>query len=126
MTDINAKSTKAEIMEAYMIQKKKLDKLVAEKDDPVEQEKVRKQRVTLDSAAEIASTGILNDTIVKQYNDICEAVEIKTAELNKLYGIEAELNTLVALVNAHKDKTHDLDEQYKLSKAEVEKNLQIT
>ena len=124
MTDINAKSTKAEIMEAYMVQKKQLDKLMAAKDDPVAQEKVRKQKATLDSAAEIAGAGILNDTIVKQYNDICEAVEIKTAELNNLYGIEAELNTLIALVNAHKDKVHELDEEYKQLRTEAEKNLQ--
>lgn len=123
MTEINAKSTKAEIMEAYMAQKKQLDKLMAAKDDPVAQEKVKKQKVTLDSAAEIAGAGILNDTIVKQYNDICEAVKIKTAELNNLYEIEIGLNTLVALVNAHKDKTHELDEQYKQAKVEAEKNL---
>ena len=43
MTDINAKSTKAEIMEAYMAQKKQLDKLMAAKDDPVAQEKLKKQ-----------------------------------------------------------------------------------
>ena len=36
------------------------------------------------------------------------------------------MNTLVALVNAHKDKAHELDEQYKLVKAEAEKNLQDT
>ena len=111
MTDINAKSTKAEIMEAYMAQKKQLDKLMAAKDDPVAQEKLKKQKLTLDSAAEIAGAGILNDSIVKQYNDICEAVDIKKAELCELYDIETELNTLVALVNAHKDKAHELDEQ---------------
>lgn len=123
MTDINAKSTKAEIMEAYMAQKKQLDKLMAAKDDPVAQEKVRKQEATLNSAAEIASAGILNDTIVRQYNDICEAVEVKEAELENLYNIEVELNSLVALINAHKDKAHELDEQYEQSKAEAEKNL---
>lgn len=126
MTDINAKSTKAEIMEAYMAQKKQLDKLMAAKDDPVAQEKVKKQKATLDSASEIAGAGILNDSIIKQYNDICEAVDIKKAELCELYDIETELNTLVALVNAHKDKAHELDEQYKLAKAEAEKNLQDT
>lgn len=123
MTEINTKSTKAEIMEAYMAQKKQLDKLMATKDDPVAQEKVKKQKATLDSACEIAGAGILNDSIVKQYNDICEAVEIKKTELENLYGIETELNTLVALVNAHKDKTHELDEQYKQLRAETEKNL---
>lgn len=123
MTDINAKSTKAEIMEAYMAQKKQLDKLMAAKDDPVAQEKVKRQDATLNSAAEIAGAGILNDSIVKQYNDICDAVEIKEAELENLYNIEVELNSLVALINAHKDKAHELDEQYKRSKAEAEKNL---
>lgn len=124
MAEINAKSTKVEIMEAYMAQKKQLDKLMAAKDDPVVQEKVKKQNVTLDSAAEIASAGILNDAIVKQYNDICEAVEIKKMELKELYGVETELNSLVALVNAHKDKTYELDEQYKKTKTEVNNDLQ--
>lgn len=124
MAEINAKSTKVEIMEAYMAQKKQLDKLMAAKDDPVVQEKVKKQNATLDSAAEIASAGILNDAIVKQYNDICEAVEIKKMELKELYGIETELNSLVALVNAHKDKTYELDEQYKKTKTEVNNDLQ--
>lgn len=97
---------------------------MASKDDPVAQEKVKKQKATLDSAATIAGASILNDAIVKQYNDICEAVEIKKAELNNLYEIEIGLNTLVALVNAHKDKTHELDEQYKQAKADAEKELQ--
>lgn len=124
MAEINAKSTKVEIMEAYMAQKKQLDKLMAAKDDPVAQEKLKKQKATLDSAAEIAGAGILNDSIVKQYNDICEAVEIKKMELKELYGIETELNSLVALVNAHKDKTYELDEQYKKTKTEVNNDLQ--
>lgn len=124
MAEINAKSTKVEIMEAYMAQKKQLDKLMAAKDDPVDQEKLKKQKATLDSAAEIAGAGILNDSIVKQYNDICEAVEIKKMELKELYGIETELNSLVALVNAHKDKTYELDEQYKKTKTEVNNDLQ--
>lgn len=84
MTDINAKSTKAEIMEAYMAQKKQLDKLMAAKDDPVAQEKLKKQKLTLDSAAEIAGAGILNDSIVKQYNDICEAVDIKKGRIMRI------------------------------------------
>lgn len=124
MAEINAKSTKTEIMEAYMAQKKKLDQLMAAKDDPVAKEKINKRNETLDSAAEIAGTNILNDAIVKQYNDICEAVEIKRKELKNLYDIESELNSLIALVNAHKDKNFELTEQYKQAKAEAEKELQ--
>lgn len=124
MAEINSKSTKVEIMEAYMAQKKQLDKLMAAKDDPVAQEKSKKQKAVLDSASEIAGAGILNDSIVKQYNDICEAVEIKKTELKELYDIEAELNSLVALVNAHKDKIYELDEQYKKTKTEVNNDLQ--
>lgn len=120
---INAKSTKTEIMEAYLEQKEKIDQLMAAKDDPVEREKISKQRIILDSAEKIAGTEILNEAIVKQYRDICEAVDTKKAELANLYEIEVELNTLVALINSHKDKTFELSEQYKAAKAEADKEL---
>lgn len=124
MAEINTKSTKTEIMEAYIAQKKQLDRLMASKDDPVQQEKANKQKTILDSASNIAEAGILNDAIVKQYNDICEVVRLKKEELKNLYDIEAELNSLVALINAHKDKSYELNEQYKKEKADADKELQ--
>lgn len=123
MANINAKSTKTEIMEAYLEQKEKIDQMMAAKDDPVENEKISKQKVVLDSAEKIAGTEILNDAIVKQYRDICEAVGIKKAELENLYGVEVELNTMVALINSHKDKTSELSEQYETAKAKIDKDL---
>lgn len=110
---ITMKSTKQEIMDAYLEAKKVIDELNNMKDDPVALAKEEKNKEIIASANEISAEGILNPSIVEKYNNLLKAIDMKKEELRNLYGIEAEANALVAIVNAHKDKLVELEEHYK-------------
>ena len=133
---VNMKSTKQEIMDAYNAVKEKLDAITSAKDDPAAVEMENKKAAVLSSANDIVGQGILSPEIVSKYNDLCEAIKMKQEQIKTLYGIEAELNSMVALVNAHKDKEvelkekykaleRDLQEEYTAKKAEMEAEITI-
>lgn len=108
MTDITAKSTKQQILDAYLEAKEKLDAMEATKDDPrIEAQKNEAIR-TEKSAKDIINMSILSTDIVNQYNDLCADIEAKKAQLKELYGIEAQANSLVAMINAQKEIQHDI------------------
>lgn len=120
---INAKSTKTEVFEAYNELKAKLDELNAMKDDPMaEAAKAEKERVS-ESAEKIVGTGILNAEIVKQYSDLKQDIADKQKTLKELYNIEAEANSMVALINAHKEKEIELKAKYDALKAELDAEI---
>ena len=117
------KSTKQEIFDAYTEMKNRLDEINNMKDDPltVEREAHLEQ---IDSAAkDIISQGILSKDIIDKYNNLCEAIQLKEERLKDIYGIEAEANSLVALINAHKDKIAELKARYELMAADMEKGF---
>ena len=116
---VNAKSTKQEIFDAYTEIKKKFDSLDAMKDDPNSALKKAEDERISQSAEKMIGLGILNQEIVTQYNDLQKNIEEKKNTLKELYGIEAEANSMVALINAHKEKEIELKEKY----AEMEASL---
>ena len=107
---ITMKSTKAEIMEAYEAVKKKLDDVEMSKDDPTVALEVAKKVKKAESADNLIGLGILNEDIVASYEDLMDTIADKKSELKDLYGIEVEANSLVALINASKDKKRELEE----------------
>lgn len=123
MANVNMKSTKQEIFEAYTEIKNKLDEMNNIKDDPIIEEKKKECERILSSADDIVNLGILSDEIVSKYNNLCEAIKIKESRLKDLYDIEAETNTLVALINAHKDKTTELKNKYDELMSELDKEF---
>lgn len=106
-------STKQEIFDAYIEAKRKLDEQAAMKDDPMEDQKKARVSGVMASADDIINRGILSYEIVQEYNNLKEAIGLKKSELQDLYGIAAEANSMVALINAHKDKKQELDAKYK-------------
>lgn len=120
MKNITMKSTKEEIMNAYLEQKKKLDEQMAAKDDPVADAIAAKNVAVVNSADAVAGMGIFDPAIVQKYKDLCDAIKLKEKELQDLYGIEKEANTMVSLINAHKDKERELVERYKTLAADAE------
>lgn len=112
MSKITMKSTKQEIMEAYEEAMRKIKESEAGKDDPVATAKAENDKKIIESADTVAEGSILNPAIIAQYNDLKAAIQMKKESLKDLYGIEAEANSLVAIVNAHKDKDIELEEKY--------------
>lgn len=107
------KSTKQEIMDAYLAAKKTLDKQASMKDDPVATAKAEQEAQIIASAEVTVNEDILNPVIIEKYKKLNAAIELKTKELNNLYGIESEANSLVAIINAHKDKVSEIETNYK-------------
>lgn len=131
---ITMKSTKTEIMEAYMAAKKKLDEQDAMKDDPVAEKLKAKNAEIIASADETAKQSIFAPEILEKYNNLCAAITMKEKELQDLYGIEAKANSMIALVNAYKDKELEIketlknkkdeaDAEYEAKKAEIEAEI---
>ena len=81
-------------------------------DDPKkEQEKAEKERV-LESSAEAINSNVFSDETKIQYRDVMTAIELKKTELKDLYGIEANAQTLTAMINASKVKKAELVQEY--------------
>jgi hypothetical protein len=123
---VNMKSTKQEIMDAYNEVKAKLDAINSVKDDPAEIVKENHNKEVIQSANEISVQGILAPEIVDKYKSLCEAIKMKSAQLRDMYGIEAEANSLVALINAHKDKEVELKAKYSDMEASLKESFEVT
>ena len=119
MATINSKSTKTEILEAYNAMKERMDAMEAMKDDPVKVMAAAENVRVEASAKDIVESGILNAEIVQQYKDLETSIANKKAELKELYGIEAKANSMVALINAYKEKEVELKERYDVKQAEL-------
>lgn len=121
---ITMKSTKQEIMDAYMEAKKRLDDADAMKDDPVAAANEAKKAAVFESAEQSASENIFNPEIIEKYENILKATEMKRKELQDLYGIEAKANSMVAMINAYKDKDAEIKEKQADDKAAYEKMME--
>lgn len=124
MSELTMKNTKQELYDAYMAQKKQLEARSAMKDDPVVAQENKRKAAVLVSADEVAEMDILSPGVVQQYKDLREAIEVKKAALKDLYDIEAEASSLVALINAHKDKEQELRDKYKKLSDDLETEYQ--
>lgn len=123
MAEITMKSTKAEIMEAYKAAVEKLDTRDRMIDDPAKEAARAKKVEVIASADKTAKEDIFNPEIIKKYNDLTEAIEIKQLELDELYGIETKANAMAAMINAYKEKNEELKEAQAAKEAEIEAEL---
>lgn len=121
MSNITMKSTKQEIMEAYEKAKAELDAMNNMKDDPKEKAEQKRVETVIESADKAAGENIFNPDIIKKYTDLKEAIELKRNQLNELYKIESVAGSLVAIVNAHKDKELELKARFDEEKESLEK-----
>ena len=110
---ITEKSTKAQILEAYNQALKELEALKAMNDSPIETAKNEALRASLKNAETAAKNSVFSEEIIKQYKDLKIAIDEYKKELESLYGIKTEADSLAAIINAHKFKIADMDTEYK-------------
>lgn len=120
MSKITMKSTKQEIMEAYEEAMKKIAESESGKDDPVAAAKAENDKKIIESAQMIVEDNILNSVIIERYENLKTAIEMKNKELQELYGIETKANSLVAMINAYKDKEIELKDKYNARTKELD------
>lgn len=119
MGKITEKSTKKEIMEAYQDALAKLNLRDSMKDDPVREAAKEREAIVMTDAANIVNAGILNDDYLDKYNKLMEALSLLEKRIKERYEIEAELNSLTALINSHKDLEVAKEEEYKILKEKL-------
>lgn len=119
MGKITEKSTKKEIMEAYQDALAKLNLRDSMKDDPVREAAKERETIVMTDAANIVNAGILNDDYLDKYNKLMEALSLLDKRIKERYEIEAELNSLTALINSHKDLEVAKEEEYKILKEKL-------
>lgn len=136
---LSLSSTKKELFDAYMLALKQLEERRKAELQPqkiVEEKKKaevlsRVEGLTLDGVANAISSvrsetsrilGELSDRLeaeVEKYRSIQEAIAIKNQELKEIYEIESSALTLATLIEAHKQKRKDLEEQIAREKEEL-------
>lgn len=121
MGNITMKSTKQEIMDAYLAAKKELDEKESVKYDPIAMAKQEQNEKIISSADDTINEGIFNSSIIEKYTNLKLAIELEKAQLSDLYGIEAKASSLVAIINAHKDKVSELEANYKEKTEQLQK-----
>lgn len=130
MKDVTLKDTKnviydayEEVSEAYEDALKKIKTLESSKVDPQKQiaEKVKKE--TFKTAEEVIGLGILNPEIIEKKKALDSAIAMETEELDTIYKIKVEANTLTALVNANIDKRLELEKKDKENEEAYKKRL---
>ena len=117
---LTMKNTKAEMLEAYEDLVNRLNAKSKEQITPEQVEKTKEEKRIVTSADELVSMNILNETVTGKYSDLKEAINLKEKELEELFEIKKEANSLVALINAHKEKDEELTKSFELKQIELQ------
>ena len=112
MNKVTAKNTKTEILEAYEAAMKKIAELKEGKTSTADIVKAKEIKEIKEKAKEIIELNILNDDIKDKYTALLKTVDLLEKEIEELYGIKREADSLEALINANKDKNRELTAKY--------------
>lgn len=114
MSKVTEKNTKAQILDAYEEAMRTIAELKAGKTTTAEVVKAKEIKAVKESAKQIVEMNILDAGIVAKYNNLLETIKMLEAEIEELYGIKKEADTLEALINAYKDD----ERKFKIAKEE--------
>lgn len=123
MTKVTKTSTKDVIYAAYQEAIKELEAVKSTKFDPASIKADKEKQTTLENAKAIVEMNILNEEIVSKYKDLEKAIEIKKAELTEYYGIEKEVDSILALIEAKKAIEAKLDCDYAIKENEWQNKI---
>ena len=123
MSEVSLKSTKQQIWDTYQKTLKELESAKAQKQTSKEKsEQLRKESVK-NSAQDLLLKDILSPEIIEQYSNLVETIQTMKEEIKSLYGIEAEVNTLEALINTNNELKEELEKDYAKRKENLESEL---
>lgn len=124
MSKITAKNTKNEILEAYEKALNEIKSLKEGKTTTAEVVKAKEVKATKQAAKEIVELNILNDDMVGKYNSLISTIEMLEKDIEELYGIKNEADSLEALVNSHKDLSAKLTQEHEDKLANLNKKYE--
>lgn len=122
MSKVTEKNTKAQILDAYEAAMKTIAELKAGKTTTAEVVKAKEIKAVKESAQQVVDMNILDASIIEKYNNLLKTIELLEAEIEELYGIKKEADTLEALINACKDdeRKFKVAKEERLAKANAE------
>lgn len=125
MSKVTEKNTKAQILDAYEQAMKTIAELKAGKTTTAEVVKAKEVKAVKEAAKQIVEMNILDASIISKYNNLLKTIKMLEAEIEELYGIKREADSLEALINSYKDKTRELETQYKEKVNSLDKEFRI-
>jgi hypothetical protein len=123
MAKVTEKNTKKEILEALAAAEAALQAKKEGKTTTAEIVKEKEVKATKEAAKEIISLGILNDDMTNKYNSLLATIEMLEKDIEELYGIKRNADTLEALINSYKDKGAELSNNYQTKLEELNKEF---
>lgn len=123
MTKVTSKNTKDQILEAYNTAQEEIKRLKEGKTTTAEIVKAKEIKEVKENAKEIIDLGILNDDVKDKYTALLKTVDLLEKEIEELYSIKKEADSLEALINANKDKDRELDIKYAAKVNEINDDL---
>lgn len=125
MSKVTEKNTKAQILEAYEQAIQTIAELKAGKTTTAEVVKAKEIKAVKEDAQQVVDMNILDSNIITKYNNLLETIKMLEAEIEELYGIKKEADTLEALINAYKDKQRELENKYNERINTIDNELEI-
>lgn len=135
---INEKSTKTEILEAYngLLAQAKAQKSADQKLVKKEAEEKEVVRSASENSVEeivkrlaglkleiVKNVDSLEEKLIAEYRrfvELQQAIDVQTKSLEEIYGIQAEAETLTALINTQKEKKDAFDVEMERKKTELD------
>jgi len=141
--NVNLKSTKQKILEAYENIRKELEEKEKQSLNANKKIETKKKTETIDKVSKIVKEGInekinilkadmlnaLDDLSSRlsqaeiDYQNLKAAIEIKDKEIREIYDIERSSLSLASLIEAHNRKTAELEFDYSQRKKKLEEEL---
>lgn len=116
-TEITAKNTKAEILEALNQAMERLEQVEKGRLNPEKEETEKRNKKAVETAKAAVEQNIFSKELNDKFNELQVAIAAEEARLQELYGIEREVRKLALVIEAGRDRIAEIEAE----KAEKEK-----
>ena len=117
--NVTLKNTKQEIYDALTASLEREKELKERNFSPAVEAKEKEDMAIVESAEKSVKENLFSEELSKKFADLEAAIEIKSAELQEMYGIEKELQNITVTVNAGKELSEKIELEKETRKAEL-------
>lgn len=117
--NVTLKNTKQEIYDALTASLEREKELKKRNFNPAVEAKEKEDMAIVESAEKSVKENLFSEELSKKFADLEAAIEIKSAELQEMYGIEKELQNITVAVNAGKELSAKIELEKTAKKAEL-------
>lgn len=117
--NVTLKNTKQEIYDALTASLEREKELKERNFNPAVEAKEKEDMAIVESAEKSVKENLFSEELSKKFADLEAAIEIKSAELQEMYGIEKELQNITVAINAGKELSAKIELEKTAKKAEL-------